>query len=260
MSTDIAEPKRKLTIRDRLRDPAMIAEIGKAMPNHCKPERMARVAMTALTRTPKLADCTQESFFKCLLDLSALGLEPDGRRAYLIPYGTECTLVVGYQGLAELIHRAGYVSNIHADIVCDNDEFDYDTGEVTKHKIDLRKPRGAMYAAYCIITYRDGSRKCEVMGMDDILSIRERSQGYQAFKRGKTKSHPWETDFNEMAKKTVFRRASKWVPMSSEIREASERDDDTIDAVSVSQSPPASIDDITALLAAPTEGREPGEE
>jgi recombinational DNA repair protein RecT len=31
-----------------------------------------------------------------------------------------------------------------------------------------------------------------------------------------------------MAKKTVFRRASKWIPLSSEIRDAYERDDDSL--------------------------------
>ena len=82
MSTAVTEAKqvesKEMTIRDRLRSQAMISELGKAMPKHCSPERMARVALTALTRTPKLAECTQASFFKCLLDLSAWGLEPDG--------------------------------------------------------------------------------------------------------------------------------------------------------------------------------------
>ena len=32
-----------------------------------------------------------------------------------------------------------------------------------------------------------------------------------------------------MAKKTVFRRASKWIPLSSELQEAMLRDDDQVD-------------------------------
>ncbi len=56
-----------------------------------------------------------------------------------------------------------------------------------------------------------------------------RSSGYQAFKKGYTKTTPWESDWGEMAKKTVFRRCSKWLTLSPEIREAAERDDDVID-------------------------------
>lgn len=253
MSTELQEKPAKpkqMTIRDRLRDPAMIAEIGKVIPSHCTPERIARVALTAIVRTPKLAECSQESFFKCLLDLSAMGLEADGRRAHLIPYGTDCTLIVDYKGIVELAYRSGFVANIHADVVCENDIFECNLGEVTRHHVDYRQPRGKPFAAYCIVTLRDGTKKAEVMTRDEIEGVRSRS-------RAGTKG-PWVTDWNEMAKKTVFRRVSKWIPLSAEIRDAVEHDDDgVIDAVST----PArtSVDDITALLASPAE-REPGDE
>jgi recombination protein RecT len=87
MSTAIAEsPPKQLTIKERLQSPAFIQALAEIVPQHCKPERMARIAITALTRTPKLAECDQASFFRCLMDLSQWGLEPDGRRAHLIPF------------------------------------------------------------------------------------------------------------------------------------------------------------------------------
>lgn len=50
VATTTAEaPARPLTIKEHLKSPAMLAEIAKAMPAHCKPERMARVALTAIT-------------------------------------------------------------------------------------------------------------------------------------------------------------------------------------------------------------------
>ncbi len=107
-----------------------------------------RAALTAITKTPKLAECTQESFIQSMLSLSQVGLEPDGKQASLIPYGRTCTLVVGYQGYARLAYQSGMISTIHADTVCENDEFEYDRGEVKKHKIDLKKTRGAVYAVY----------------------------------------------------------------------------------------------------------------
>jgi recombination protein RecT len=207
---------------------AMRAQFALALPKHLTSDRFTRVCLTALTRTPKLQDCTPESFMRCLLDLSAMGLEPDGRRAHLIPYGKECTLVVDYKGIVELVMRSGMVSRIHADKVCANDEFEYDCGDVKRHKIDFKQPRGDAYAYYALVKFKDGTEKSEVMGMDEIEAIRNRSQGYKsAIQYGK--SHPWLTDFDEMAKKTVFRRCSKWLQLSPEIRDALEKDGETYD-------------------------------
>ena len=197
-----------------------------ALPKHLTPDRFVRVAINAMMRTPTLAQCDHASFFNCLLNLSALGLEPDGRRAHLIPYWNskrnihEAQLIVDYKGLVELAMRSGKVSLIHADVVCENDLFEYDMGEIKAHKINFREPRGEMYAAYCIIRMKDGTVKAEVMSKDEIEAIRKRSRAGNA--------GPWITDFSEMSKKTVFRRASKWIELSPELRDAFEKDDDRV--------------------------------
>lgn len=195
-------------------------QIAKALPNHLTPDRFLRIAMTAITKTPKLADCTQESLMSCLLSLSSFGLEPDGRRAHLIPYGNTCTLIIDYKGLVELAMRSGVVANIHADVVRENDVFEEDRGVIVKHSIDRRKPRGDIYAVYAICRFKDGTEKSEVMSHDDVESIRKRSRSGA--------SGPWSTDWPEMAKKTVFRRLSKWLPLSADFRDALDRDDDKL--------------------------------
>jgi recombination protein RecT len=184
-----------------------------------------------------------------MLQLSQWGLEPDGRRAHLIPFRnnrenrTECQLIIDYKGLVELILRAGNVASIHADKVCDADEFVYDCGQIVSHKIDFRKPRGEVFAYYCIITRKDGTKKCEVMSREEVDAIRKRSKS--------ASNGPWVTDFDEMAKKTVFKRASKWCELSSEIRDAIEHDDrDTVEG-RVTRSA-VTADDIGRLLAPPT--------
>ena len=203
----------------------MREQFAKALPKHLSPERFCRVAITALTRTPKLADCTQESLMKCLLDLSAFGLEPDGRRAHLIPYKDQCTLVIDWKGLAELAMRSGIIAKLHADIVCENDVFEFNLGEITCHKIDFRKPRGEVYAAYALAQTKTGEVFVSVLGREEIDSVMKRSQGYKsAIQYNKT--HPWITDWNEMAKKTAFRRLSKWLPLSAEFRDAQELDNE----------------------------------
>ena len=110
------------------------------LPKVCTPERFARVALTCLRKTPKLVDALQtqngraslaQQFMKC----AELGIEPDGRRAYLIPYKNEIQLILDYKGIAELAMRSGKISNIHADKVCENDEFEYNIGMILKNHV-----------------------------------------------------------------------------------------------------------------------------
>ena len=191
---------------------AMKQQFATALPSHLSPDRFARVAITALTRTPKLQSCTQESFFKCLLDLSAMGLEPDGRRAHLIPYGRECTLVLDFKGLAELVRRSGDVVKIHSDVVCENDTFAHSMGDVTEHTYDISKDRGAVIAAYSQVTLKSGAVQSEIMSKAEIDAIKNKSRA--------GRSGPWVDHYNQMACKTVFRRLTKWLTLSPEVMDA----------------------------------------
>lgn len=203
--------------------------IAAALPKHLPADRFIRVAITAMTRTPKLADCDQATFFNALLTLSQCGIEPDGRRAYLIPFEnrkrgvTECQLIISYMGLLELAMRTGEISNVHADKVCENDIFEFDRGQIGRHQIDFKRPRGRAYAYYALCRFKDGTEKAEVMTLEEVEAIRNRSRAGN--------SGPWVTDFDEMAKKTVFRRLSKWLPISSEYRDAIDRDADQLPAI-----------------------------
>lgn len=272
-ATALSKPAeaKPLTIRDHLKSDAMLAEIRKAMPKHCSAERMARVAMTAITKTPKLAECDQASFFQALLSLSQWGLEPDGRRAHLIPFENrkrgvvEVQLIIDYKGLVELAYRSGVVKNIHADVVREGDLFDYNLGRVVRHtpwflRRDADKPEkpGDVICTYCMVELSGETVKCEVLSKDEVEGVRRRSKAGS--------NGPWVTDWNEMAKKTAFRRASKWLPLSAEIVEAFERDDDTlIDSHVVSDAKPVnSLADLTRQLqqkqAEVSREREPGED
>lgn len=202
-------------------------QMAKVLPRHLTPDRMARIAITAMNKTPLLKQCTPASFFGAMLTLSQFGLEPNSRDAHLIPYrnnkaGTvECQLIVDYKGYVKLILQSGTVSNLHADVVCENDDFEYDQGVIIKHKIDFRKPRGAMYAVYATATFKDGMKKSEVMSKSEIEEIRQGSKAKD--------SGPWKNHWNEMAKKSAVRRLQKWLPISSEIAHLSELEDDRFD-------------------------------
>ena len=218
-NTELAPSQAKpLTIKDRLGSDAFKEELAKALPQHLTAERFVRVALTALNRVPKLQQCTQMSLFRCMLDCSALGLEPDGRNAYLIPYGKECTLIISYMGLINLCKRNGDVSNVYAALVYENDFFEYDLG--TDRKITHRpvlRDRGDVLGSYAVVVFKDGEKDFEFMDMAEIEAIRDRSPS--------GKSGPWKTDKGEMSKKTVIRRLLKRQILSPEIRDQIEKED-----------------------------------
>src|SRR5258708_23713462 len=173
-------------------------KVALALPRHCTPDRFIRIACNALLRQPALMQCTQTSLMKALLDLSAFGLEPDGRRAHLIPFKNEVTLIIDYKGLAELVRRSGDVSYIHADVVCENDEFDYHfgTGATLNHKPKLNA-RGEVYAAYSFVRLKDGSEDFDAMDLLELHRIKERSSAVKA----KKKASRWFTESNEIRNK-----------------------------------------------------------
>jgi len=218
MSTALAGNS-KPTIKSMLLGQQMKDQLALALPKHLSPERFIRVAITAMTRTPKLADCDQASFFKCLLDLSAAGLEPDGRRAHLIPYGTTCQLIIDYKGLLELAKRSGEVKAWRAELVCERDAFQWADG-VVSHSINWREDRGATQCVYSHVTLSDGTMDYEVMTLAEVEAIRKRSRAASA--------GPWVSDFGEMAKKTVIRRHSKRLTLSPEFHQATEADFDSL--------------------------------
>jgi len=195
-------------------------QLAMALPGIMTPERFMRVALTTLNKTPKLADCSQSSLFAAMLDCASLGIEPDGRRAHLIPYGTTCQLIIDYKGLIELARRSGELADWKAVLVCDNDEFEADGEAVTVHHVNYREPRGNVFAVYSVATFKDGTKSYEVMTRDEVEAIKKRSKA--------GKSGPWATDWSEMAKKTVIRRHSKVLPLSAEFRTASEKDFDAL--------------------------------
>jgi recombination protein RecT len=243
VSTDIAAQPKPATLTDIVASNGFKTQLAMVLPKHLTPERFARIAVTCMRKVPKLQQCTQESLLGCLMTLSQYGLEPDGRRAHLIPFenrkaGTvECTLIIDYKGLAELVLRSGLVSYLHADVVCDGDVFEYNLGRIVSHvpwflRRDKDKPSepGEVYAVYATVVNKDGTSKSEVLSRKEVDAIRARSKSGS--------SGPWVTDWAEMAKKTAFKRLSKWLVLSAEFRDASESEDeaDVIETTAVDRS------------------------
>lgn len=184
--------------------------------SHLDPERVTRIVLGCVARTPKLAQCTTASIVRSVMQAVELGLEPGSAtgQAYLVPFGQDCTLVIGYRGLLDLMRRTGQVASVNAQAVYEGDEFELAFGiEDTLRHVPKGDPDPArLIGAYAVVRFRDGSHQLGYMTRKQIDAIRSRSRAGN--------SGPWVTDYAEMARKTVLRNVAKWCPMSIEMSKA----------------------------------------
>jgi len=158
---------------------------------------------------PVLEVCTKHSIANALLDMCVQGLSPMKKQCDFIAYGNKLTLVREYHGTVALAKRYGGVKSVYANIIYENDEFQYEidgkTGlkKIVNHEqdfenIDNNKIRGA----YAVLSLEDGSSFVEIMNIKQI-----RTSWQQGAMKGNSPAHQKFPD--EMAKKTVINRACK---------------------------------------------------
>lgn len=225
----IVEQVKKAVMGDGLRE-----EIRTALPKHVPVDRFRRVLLTSITHDTRLLEADPYKVMRAALKVAPLGLltDPMLGEAYLIVDGNKDVQVrIGYRGLIKLARQSGEVAAIYAHEVCRNDEFTVVLGDrkALNHKPEMFGERGAVVGYYAVVKYRSGETDFEIMTIDDINKIREKSDGYKAFKAGRIKTTPWESAYDEMAKKTALRRLLKRVPASADLADAmsheSEQDD-----------------------------------
>lgn len=208
-------------------------QIEKALPSVMTPERFMRIAMTAVTQNPQLGECTPGSFIGALLTAAQLGLEPNTPlgQAYLIPYwnsknkSLDCQFQLGYRGMIQLAHRSGELQNVEAHIVYENDEFEYELGLNPKlrHRPAMIN-RGEIAWVYAVYRLTSGGFGFEVMSVEDVNKHRDK------FSKAAGKGFsPWATAWEEMAKKTVIKKALKYAPLQVDFVRDMSNDGVTLD-------------------------------
>lgn len=196
----------------------MQGEIAKALPSVMTPERFTRITLSALSTNPQLAQTTQNSFLGAMMTAAQLGMEPNTPlgQAYLIPFRNkgilECQFQLGYKGLIDLAYRSGEVTTIQAQVVYENDEFEYALGlEPQLKHIPAMSNRGEPIYFYAVFKTKDGGFGFEVMSVEDVkLHAQKYSKSFNGA------YSPWKTNFEEMAKKTVLKKVLKYAPMKTD--------------------------------------------
>lgn len=174
-------------------------------------------ASIAMSDNPKLAACDIASLSACLMQCANHGLMPDKRHAYLIPYGTTCTFIMGYMGLIQVLYRTNKVKRIFAEAVHELDDYRYEDGQSFHSVPNPFGNRGAVigYFAKCELT--TGANICAQMSLEEVEKIKASSKGKNAA--------PWTQHFGEMGKKTVVRRLCKMLPFESGIQDFLAKED-----------------------------------
>jgi recombination protein RecT len=202
----------------------MKASMSAVLPRHLTPDRLIKVALVAANRTPRLLDCTPQSFAAAMIQAAELGLEPGGGlgHGYLVPFRNgktgkwEVVFMPGYRGYIALARRSGEIAGIEAHPVYEKDKFIVRFGLEPRldHEPNLEvdgKDR-KVKSFYAIATMKDGVRQVEFMTLADVEHIRAKSKAKD--------DGPWKTDYEEMGRKTVVKRLCKYLPLSPELAKA----------------------------------------
>ena len=218
----------------------MTPEFRNALPNHIKPEKFQRVVMTVVQQTPALLNADRRSLFASCIKCAADGLIPDGREAALVMFGNQVQYMPMLAGIQKRVRNSGEIASIQAHVIYENDAFVIRRGldETIEHTPLFPGERGKPIGAYAIAKFKDGSDPVfEVMDLSAI----ERVRGVSRSKN----NGPWVQWWDEMARKTVFRRLSKWLPMDADADELVRRDDE----IGAPTEPSGAMDDAPVIEA-----------
>lgn len=190
------------------------------------PERFTRIVLTTLSSNRQLQQCKPETFLGAMMQAAQLGVEPNTPlgQAYLIPYRNhgqlECQFQLGYKGYLSLFYRSGG-KDLQAHEVYENDTFEFEFGlEPKLRHVPAMRDRGQVIAYYAVWRTQDGGYGFDVMSVEDV---REHMRKFS--KAAEKGFSPWSTNFDEMAKKTVIKKALKYAPLSTEFVRAMSADE-----------------------------------
>jgi len=218
-----------------------------------EPERFLRMVKNAVLKDPKIAEATTQSVYLECMKAAADGLVLDGREATLTRFvtnkrvqdergkwvdnwQTEVAYIPMVAGIMKRVRNSGEITAWTVGLVYQKEYeqglFSYVAAPVAdlRHTPIIIGDRGPVVAAYSAVRLRDGTMHYEVMRLDELEAIKNRSKSKKTINKGKDNEQivitgPWATDEEEMFKKTVIRRHSKRLPVSSELLDITRRVD-----------------------------------
>lgn len=255
----IAQPRR--SIEDLLTNRDAVKKMSQVATKYVTAERVLRLAIFAVKKTPALAKCSPSSVLGCCMFFASIGIEPNNAfgHGFLIPFEKKhydkatkkwvveevtCTPIIGYKGYIALAYREPVISKIVGGAVYERDEFEYQEGSDSflRHRKLLIGDRGPLVAAFGYAKLRGEFGDADlsvVLPRDDVMRSRGRSKTYTSLAAAVEKARaegvswkiqkaeralaetPWVFDEDVMAAKTGIRRLASALPIGGSLAIAS---------------------------------------
>lgn len=149
-----------------------------------------------------------------IINVAAIGitLNPASKLAYLVPRDGMVCLDISYMGLLHLAQSAGCILWGQCKLVYANDTYESNgLDKAPTHKYNAFGDRGAVVGGYCTVKTPGGDYLTEEMSLAEIKATEATS---------KAKNGPWKNFWEEMARKTIVKRASKYWPRAERLDNA----------------------------------------
>lgn len=202
------------------------AQIQAAMGSVGDAKRFMRLCQTEFRSSPKLLECSPESFMLSVFEGARLGLEVGKQlgQYYLIPRAREVVPMLGYRGMIALGLRHPDVQTITSTPVYKGDYFEHGEnmqGQYFEYKPCGNKKPEELEKVFAVCRLKSGGVIIEVMERAEIEAARLKSQ--------QPNGGPWREWYGEMARKTTVRRLFKYMPLVAEAAQAIAKDEERWD-------------------------------
>ena len=154
----------------------------------------------------KVAMGNPSSAQNAIINVAAIGitLNPSAKLAYLVPRDNGVHLDISYMGLLHLAQVSGAIQWGQCKLVHASDTYESNgLDKAPTHRYNAFGDRGPVVGGYCTVKTAQGDYLTEEMSLAEIKQVEASS---------KAKNGPWQKWWDEMARKTIVKRASKYWP------------------------------------------------
>lgn len=175
---------------------------------------LAQVMDSSLDTKKKLHLCSIESLARVLpiAARSGLSLDPQLGHLYLIPYGKEATVKLGYKGILHLAHQSSTLLSLNCQLRYEGDTYEEthtSAGPDFIFKPKRGKARGEIWGSFCHATFQTDMGKAsylEYVSIDEAMAVAADTPAWRYFK-------------GQMVRKFNIRRGSTYWPKDNVLAE-----------------------------------------
>ncbi|MEC5149187.1 recombinase RecT [Cryobacterium sp. GrIS_2_6] len=230
IATQQVAQRKNPTIKDLVQ--AQQAAIEVQLAGALNSAAFVRAAISTIASSPKLQQATPASVLGGIMLAAQLKLEigPALGHFYLTPRREKgvdiCLPIIGYQGYIELAYRSGRIEKIETFLVRDGDKFDHgansERGRFFEwNPADYDEDR-AWTGVVAMAKIKGAGTVWAYLPKDKVLARRPHYWD---------KGTPWQTNEEEMARKTGIRALAPYLPKSTELAKAIEADENKVESI-----------------------------